>query len=289
MLHPLDGPRAKVTRAFQHALSLSKQCEAYAASNPITLTCRWEDDAHVAYLEGQVPPVYLGLSLGDVIHNLRSALDQLAWALAWSHSPEALDDERIARRIFFPITHSLKQFQEHRTIPYLPPDAAAKLEAEQPYNYPADRLHPGAAIQDWSNSDKHRVLMVALGQISADDLAIQANVPIDVNDITPLVEPSTLVDPTRGFLRIPAREDADIKFLPINVAVGVPTFSVSPPDVIGPPMIELLCAQVAKCVDSYEMFFEPTDWGSRQDEWISPDLPPPFGDPAAQADHDPSA
>jgi hypothetical protein len=76
-------------------------------------------------------------------------------------------------------------------------------------------------------------------------------------------------------MRIPAPEGADIKFLPITVPVGVPTFSVEPPEVIGPRMIELLCGQVTKCVESYQGFFEPTDCGPRQDEWIALDLPGP--------------
>jgi hypothetical protein len=112
-----------------------------------------------------------------VVHNLRSALDQLAWALAWSHSREALEDDRVARAIFFPITPSPEQFQNHRTIPYLPPGAGEQLESEQPYHNRTVQPHPLAAVQDWSNSDKHRVLTVALAQIRAEDLAIEANRP----------------------------------------------------------------------------------------------------------------
>lgn len=71
----------------------------------VQLTCRFEKDAHYAYLDGTPPPLYLGLILGEMVHNLRSALDQLAWQLALSHVGEAtLSDPRIGNLIVFPIT-----------------------------------------------------------------------------------------------------------------------------------------------------------------------------------------
>lgn len=86
--HPLDGPRGKLVRAVQQASLLEAHSEAYAAAHPRRFTCRFEKDAHYAYVEGRLPPLYLGLILGKVIHDLRSALDQLAWQLALSHVGE---------------------------------------------------------------------------------------------------------------------------------------------------------------------------------------------------------
>jgi hypothetical protein len=59
----------------------------------------------MVYVEGRPPPLYLGLILGEVINDLRSALDQLAWQLALDYAgAEELAKPGVGNAITFPIT-----------------------------------------------------------------------------------------------------------------------------------------------------------------------------------------
>jgi hypothetical protein len=44
-MHPLDGPRAKLTRAAQQAKRLMAQCEGFQASQPVEFETVWDGDA----------------------------------------------------------------------------------------------------------------------------------------------------------------------------------------------------------------------------------------------------
>ena len=153
--HPLDGPRGKLVRAVQQAALLQAHCETYAAAHPYHLTCRFEKDAHYAYLDGTPPPLYLGLILGETIHNLRSALDQLAWQLAISHAGEAtLSDPRIGNLIVFPITDTPERFRNHKAAPYFDQQALQLIESRQPYqNAESHLVNPLAIVREWSNDE----------------------------------------------------------------------------------------------------------------------------------------
>lgn len=85
MLHDEAAWWAKLRRAGQHRDELAEQVKAFNASEPYTLTPEDTDDPEeVAYRLRIVKPVPADLVvvIGDLLHNLRSALDSLAFALA---------------------------------------------------------------------------------------------------------------------------------------------------------------------------------------------------------------
>ena len=219
-LHPLDGPRAKLVRAVQQADHLEAHCRAWVAANPHRLDCRFEDDAQYAYFRGSLPPRYLGLILGELVHNLRSSLDQLAWQLAISHVGEArLNEPEVGRMINFPITSSLENFRGHRAIPFFDPATLELMDKHQPYrNAETHLVNPLAIIHAWSNEDKHRTLTPALGRVDMDDLAFQTDAVIDIADVELLQPHSTVVDPAAPLLRIPAPGTARVEFRPVPAA-----------------------------------------------------------------------
>lgn len=131
----LRGPAAKLARAIENLEALEAGCETYLEAKPYVVTCDYETDVgcYVARLAiRKAPPLRLGAILGDVIHNLRSALDQVTWLLAGREKPfeELL---KVRECIYFPITSSPKAFSDHRVMPYIGNDAKALLELLQPY------------------------------------------------------------------------------------------------------------------------------------------------------------
>jgi hypothetical protein len=92
---------------------------------------------------------------GDVIHNLRSALDHLANQLALVGCPTLTDKE--LRQIEFPIAETLKKYEDDkaRKVKGMRPEAVKAIDDLKLYkggNDPLWRLH------ELDNIDKHRTL-----------------------------------------------------------------------------------------------------------------------------------
>jgi len=272
--HPLDGPRGKLVRAVQQASLLEAHSEAYAAANPRRFTSRFEKGAHYAYVEGRLPPLYLGLILGEVIHDLRSALDQLAWQVALSEvGEEVLADPRIGNVITFPISSSPERFASHRARQYFADSAIELMESRQPYQNAGIRLvNPLGIVQNWSNADKHRVLTPSLGQIAMDDITFASDATIDIKDVEMLVPDSSVIDPAAPLLRIPAPEAARIEFAPTPVKVCFLTYVTGEAEILFSDRVRKLCEHISECVNEYEPLFPSVDWSARTESWITPDL-----------------
>jgi hypothetical protein len=272
--HPLDGPRGKLVRAVQQATFLVEHCEAYG-NGALRLAPRFENGAHYVYLEGDPPPLYLGLILGEIVHDLRSALDQLAWQLALLHEdPEVLEDPRVGNAIYFPITYSIEKFETNRTTPHLSAEAAALIESRQPYHNDGLALvNPLAILHAWSNDDKHRSLTPSLGQLSMDDVAFQADAVIDINDVKLLAPDSSVIDRAEPLLRIPAPEQAHIVFSPIPVRVCFLSHVTGVADILHAAKVPQLCEEIAGCISSFEPMFTAVDWSGRATSWTTPELP----------------
>lgn len=97
----VSGARLKVDRARRHLVDLQLQVATWRVAAPApTFTVEALDDGHahvVRVVEVPDVPVEWSLVLGDVVHNLRSALDLLAWqaVIAGGGSP--------SKRTAFPV------------------------------------------------------------------------------------------------------------------------------------------------------------------------------------------
>ncbi len=162
----------------------------------------------------------------------------------------------------------------HPARPYFDPEALAVMEQAQPYkNSGTPRVNPLAIVQDWSNRDKHRVLQPALGRIALEDFAYQTDTEIDQNDFEMLAGDSTLIDHTKGLLRIPAPRTARIAFMPPPVHVCFASFVNDPPEPANTDDIKRLVTLSGECLDAFARFFPNTEWEARIDSWITPELP----------------
>jgi hypothetical protein len=113
------------------------------------------------------PPVdSLAVLFGEYIHNLRSALDNLAYALARTHT----DPPAKPKAIGFPIFHDAVEFKRNakRYIDQLPPEAIELITRIQPYNRDTPEQpklsasDPLVLLQNFNNMDKHQVPSIVL-------------------------------------------------------------------------------------------------------------------------------
>ncbi len=161
----------KLNRAGAQIQSLALSISAWVANNPITADCKLRDGRLGFQLiqKDFVAPAPLaewGLLLGECVHNLRSALDNLAFALARVHR----DPPEKPQRIAFPIYQEKTQFEKQGrgNIDQLPGSAAALIERLQPFQRDGSPAfgtpeRDALVLLQWlSNADKHRVSSVVL-------------------------------------------------------------------------------------------------------------------------------
>lgn len=124
----------------------------------------------VRFSRVQSPPSELSLILGDAAHNLRSALDHLAWGIVPIGFRDDPSNSRRVRDIGFPICfHEPPQPKGWRglvgtKLHGVSRTQAAIIKRHQPFNVPLDERawHPLALVQEIDNTDKHQVVAVAL-------------------------------------------------------------------------------------------------------------------------------
>jgi len=164
-----DGVRAKLDRADQHLRTLQHAFDLWVGGETYEIVDvidydTGEDILTFRWVTAQ-PYVEWGLLVGDCVHNLRSALDHLVYALAVNSS--GVDPPPNARRLQFPIADQKNAFaaERNRKLKGLPEHLVSKIEGCQPYH----RFGPNplTIIREVSNMDKHRVVPVAVSTLEA--------------------------------------------------------------------------------------------------------------------------
>lgn len=171
MREALDGPAAKLMRAYFHLDCLTGEVVAFEASPQARcFVLDREYDQHTTTFVGRVSeelqfPMIFAVLIGDVLHNARSALDHLAYCLAARSGRK----ENKLRQTQFPIIVDGDDWSRERVanmVRYINPDDRALIEAHQPFRSidhpPAD--HVLATLNTLSNRDKHRLLIPVAGQ-----------------------------------------------------------------------------------------------------------------------------
>jgi hypothetical protein len=176
----LDGCREKIARAERHMHDLDVEWRRWLDTNPHRVVPEYRPQApdytqisvHLIYYMER-PPVLLSVILGEIVHNLRSTLDHLAWAIV---PPSVLDslDARGQKRIRFPTTTAPEDFLSEEIVRCVGEDTQALLEGYQLYN---GGNEPLAALQSLWTLDKHRTIPVStiLPDVGTLDSAITHN------------------------------------------------------------------------------------------------------------------
>ena len=180
-MHPLEGPRLKVRRADSKIKSLrgaekvfmreSKYEVVRAEFNP-------KSGEYVYRVRASSPPPSLewGVDIGEIAHNLRSALDRLVYQLAFLNTapkaptgtqfPIFLIGKTTKKRNGRLIAHFEREGR--RYIASLRPSHQACIERLQPYKRgQGGRTNPSWMLSEINNADKHRLIQVVGGKTGA--------------------------------------------------------------------------------------------------------------------------
>lgn len=153
-------PELKFARAAQHARNLQGSIELWNATSPIRTDKLISEDgltADVVLRLRSEPPIHeWALSLGDTLHNLRSALDAVVWEL--SHIGDA--QPKNPRGIYYPICSTEESWNKAVTdkLDTVPSEAIQRIRLTQPFVYNAENSVL-TLLSALNNQDKHQSLI----------------------------------------------------------------------------------------------------------------------------------
>jgi hypothetical protein len=162
----------KIRRAGEHINFLKAELTAWKDSDPYSAVKKHNANGSrhsiVVHLKHKAPIERWSLIAGDVIHNLRSALDHLIYAVAAHESKQPIPPQW--KKIQFPIVSDPAKYPENRTrckIDTLSNPVQEAVERVQPYNRPHGEVPPLLGLlADFDDTDKHRLLNVVMSNIS---------------------------------------------------------------------------------------------------------------------------
>jgi len=162
MEHPLDGARAKASRAKTHLDALESKIEAFVKADVYTITQDNTGQYGQLVVQRRADlPLDWGLIVGDFAHNLRTALDYIAWELNLCAGRTVIETQ-----CCFPICDSTRSYRSARNnFPNKPIGVRRLVENFQPYhrrNHP--KLELLSIIRELDDTDKHRTITPVLDQ-----------------------------------------------------------------------------------------------------------------------------
>jgi len=159
--------RSKVQRAKQHFGNLKIARDRFIESEPYVVESKKNPKAGYVdfYLANiQAPPDEIGLITGDVIHNLRSALDHLAYQLVLVNSATP------TRQTCFPIFDSAQIVTTGtRQVQGMAQTAIDAINAAKPYQSGTDELW---WLHKLDIADKHHAPLLTLMRVGEADIEV---------------------------------------------------------------------------------------------------------------------
>jgi hypothetical protein len=151
----LTGVRAKIERSKKHIRELDSVLKAFFGGNPYLVVK--EHDPNTGNLlfnvrvRSQIPDE-VSLISGDILNNLRAALDHLAWQLVEANGSKP------GVQTCFPICKSANEYkaQSAGKVKGMSQGAVDLIDAAKPYKGGNDELW---LIHDLNRIDKHRLIL----------------------------------------------------------------------------------------------------------------------------------
>jgi hypothetical protein len=149
----VGGIRAKVARALELLLGLDERLHAYLEADPFVLQRQVRPDGETSVFVLKVtsqPPPDLALLVGEIAHQLRSAVDHVAYGrvVAAGNTPDAPDG---LPRLRAPPDPARRRRPRHgggastrRRVPAIPPAGRAGPPAQRPERLVERRQAPNA-------------------------------------------------------------------------------------------------------------------------------------------------
>jgi hypothetical protein len=180
----------RLDRALYHLESLKEELDAWREENPYRTWSKADVDStkKVLWVEVLKPPpaAELSLIIGDCIHNLRSALDNLAFELALAYKGAPLPSD-IEGKSGFPIFLTENPAKLDDMLSGVHPDAKAIIEGLQPYNrWKRATNDPLWQLNQLAVEDKHRLPHVTLLGTASLSFFVQG---FEADEIEPIFSP----------------------------------------------------------------------------------------------------
>lgn len=159
--HPLAGVIEKLRRADAHLISLYTKVTLYIDSAPYVIEAKRDPHGHGQFIfrVKREPSLKFATIVGDILHNIRSALDYIA------HELIKRNGFPTSSRTQFPVCSTVRDFDNEAICQnrlggislraYRMIDALQPHQMRPPYSF-AD--HPLWHLQKLSNLDKHHAL-----------------------------------------------------------------------------------------------------------------------------------
>jgi hypothetical protein len=160
----VDDHQEKLAWARKHLETFKQAVGAFANDSPYRTAAQDEpetgDRVWRIFRNKPLPPDW-PLVVGDVVHNLRSALDNLVYLIAQRNTPRDLTEDE-AKRLEFLIFDSDTNYlkTQKRCLSLLPTAAQTEIEGLQPYKRTNPANDTLSLLNRLSNVDKHRHLVV---------------------------------------------------------------------------------------------------------------------------------
>jgi hypothetical protein len=191
--------RVKLKQAELHLRRYAEAASAYLDEANVHLEYPTDPDAgtiDVVLRADSPPPGLLGAIIGDILHNLRSALDSIAWESCKKAGVPAKKE----REVYFPITWLPKDWpkESKQKLPNVPASQLAEFEYLQPWYYDEQarkldldvpyehaKQNPLWQIHSLAKFDRHRTLTPLLARINGTWLGTPEDTSVRIVGVFP--------------------------------------------------------------------------------------------------------
>ena len=162
---PFVGIRLKLSRALNQIQSLERDTLAFIhQKQPYGVRVQFDRSTGIVTVRAEIaysPDPMWGVLIGEIVHNLRSALDHLVWELVIKHTGKP---PNLPAKQQFPVflTEKGNQAFDGRGVPVMLKDVSSQavelIRKEQPFGTGEGIKSPLWHLSELSNADKHRTL-----------------------------------------------------------------------------------------------------------------------------------
>lgn len=166
MNDPLSGIRSKVERAHRQLRELRTEVKQFLDRQPYGLTIDLDDQTRQMTARTVIRescPQMWSVQIGEIAHNLRSALDHLVWQLVILETGQPPTTNKTQ----FPIFNSEPEYKRSERKFLHGTNAATRslIEAQQPFHTGEKHSSPLWHLHELSNFDKHRTIHLTCGSL----------------------------------------------------------------------------------------------------------------------------
>lgn len=183
-------PDLKWARAMTHFATLQNRFTEWLASVPISIDPVLREDRNgfdlYARIPRGIPTQEWSLTLGDAVHNLRSAFDAVAWGMANFYEVTPTKPKSVT----FPICTKRSEWNDVRWVREIRPEFRDRIEKLQPFNYmPESGETALTLLHALDIQDKHRDFITVTADLDGVGINLSYQYEDDVpDDAMPQIE-----------------------------------------------------------------------------------------------------